>query len=150
VDHYQLVQRALKYAILFVALGFLVFFVVETVSERRIHAVQYAMVGAAQVLFYLLLLSVAEHLGFAGAYAMAASATVILTALYAVSVLGSVWRAAVTGMVLAALYGMLFLILNSEDNALLTGSAMLFAALAATMYFTRKIDWYHVSGNATN
>lgn len=149
VDHYQLVQRALKYAILFVALAFLVFFVVETVSKRRLHAVQYAMVGAAQVLFYLLLLSFAEHMGFAAAYTIAAAATVILTALYAVSALASRWRAAMVGMVLMALYGMLYLILNSEDNALLTGSCVLFAALAATMYFTRKIDWYHVTGNAT-
>src|SRR6185312_2190333 len=68
VDHYQLVERSLKYAVLFVALAFLVFFVVETVSAQRLHAVQYALIGAAQVLFYLLLLSLAEHIGFASAY----------------------------------------------------------------------------------
>lgn len=145
VDHYQLVQRALKYAILFVALAFLVFFVAETVSERRIHVVQYAMTGAAQVLFYLLLLSIAEHLGFAASYAIAAGATVILTGLYAISTLQSVWRGIVTAVVLAALYAMLFVILNSEDNALLTGSCVLFAALAGTMWFTRKIDWYRIA-----
>jgi inner membrane protein len=145
VDHYQLVQRALKYAILFVALGFLTFFVAETVSRRRIHVVQYAMVGAAQVLFYLLLLSIAEHMGFAISYVIAAGATVLLTGLYAVSALQSWWRALITAIVLGALYVMLYLILNSEDNALLTGSCVLFAALAGTMYFTRKIDWYHVA-----
>jgi inner membrane protein len=149
VDHYQLVERALKYAILFVALAFLVFFVVETVSQRRIHFVQYAMVGAAQVLFYLLLLSFAEHLGFAGAYAVAAGATIGLTSLYASSALSSWVRAAVIGVVLTALYGLLYLILKSEDNALLTGSCVLFAALAGTMYFTRKIDWYRVTEQAT-
>lgn len=148
VDHYQLVQRALKYAILFVALGFLVFFVVETVSQRRIHVVQYAMVGAAQVLFYLLLLSIAEHTGFAPAYVIAAIATVVLTSLYAVSALSSWARAALIGVVLAVLYGMLYLILNSEDNALLTGSCVLFAALAGTMYFTRNINWYRVTDQA--
>ena len=78
VDHYQLVQRSLKYAILFVALAFLVFFVVETISPERLHAVQYALVGAAQVLFYLLLLSLSEHIGFALAYLVAATATVAL------------------------------------------------------------------------
>jgi inner membrane protein len=149
VDHYQMVQRALKYAVLFLALSFLVFFVVETVAQRRIHVVQYAMVGAAQVLFYLLLLSFAEHMGFAGAYAIAAAATVILTALYAVSALASFWRGAVIGVILAGLYAMLYLILNSEDNALLMGSCVLFAALAGTMFFTRRIDWYRVTGNAT-
>lgn len=145
VDHYQLVQRALKYAVLFVALGFLVFFVAETVSRRRVHVVQYAMIGAAQVLFYLLLLSIAEHLGFAVSYGIAAAATVLLTGLYAVSTLRSWWRALMTAVVLAAFYAMLYVILNSEDNALLTGSCVLFAALAGTMWFTRKIDWYHVA-----
>lgn len=145
VDHYQLVQRALKYAILFVALAFLVFFVAETVSQRRIHAVQYVLVGAAQVLFYLLLLSIAEHMGFAQSYAIAAGATVALTGLYAISALSSWWRALVTTLVLGGLYAMLYVILNSEDNALLTGTAVLFAALAGTMYFTRRIDWYRVT-----
>lgn len=144
VDHYQLVQRALKYAILFVALAFLTFFVAETVSQQRIHVVQYAMVGAAQVLFYLLLLSIAEHMGFKLSYAMAAAATVALTGLYAISALKSWWRALITAIVLTALYGMLYLILNSEDNALLTGACVLFAALAGTMFFTRRIDWYRV------
>ncbi len=148
VDHYQLVQRALKYAILFVALAFLVFFVFETVSQRRVHAVQYAMIGAAQVLFYLLLLSFAEHMGFAVAYAIASGATVVLTSLYAVSALASRLRALMVAMVLTALYGMLYFILKSEDNALLTGSCVLFSALAGTMYFTRNINWYRVNDQA--
>ncbi|HKD22462.1 MAG TPA: cell envelope integrity protein CreD [Rhizomicrobium sp.] len=142
VDHYQLVQRSLKYAILFVALAFLIFFVVEIVSERRLHAIQYALVGAAQVLFYLLLLSLAEHVGFPLAYLAAAGATVALTGLYSLSVLASVLRSAVLTIVLAALYGLLYVILNAEDYALLIGSAVLFAALATTMYLTRRIDWY--------
>jgi inner membrane protein len=142
VDHYQLVERSLKYAILFVALSFLVFFVVETVSPQRLHAVQYALVGAAQVLFYLLLLSFSEHIGFAPAYLVAAAATVILTSLYAVSALASVARAAVLCAILSALYGLLYIILNAEDYALLIGSILLFAALAATMFVTRKINWY--------
>jgi inner membrane protein len=148
VDHYQLVARSLKYAILFVALAFLVFFVVETVAQKRIHFIQYAMVGAAQVLFYLLLLSVAEHMGFASAYAIASAATILLTSLYAVSALASGLRAAVLCLLLTALYGLLYVILNSEDYALLIGSGVLFAALAGTMYFTRRIDWYHVTEQA--
>jgi inner membrane protein len=142
VDYYQLVERSLKYAILFVALSFLVFFVIETVSPQRLHAVQYALVGAAQVLFYLLLLSFSEHVGFALAYLVAAAATVILTSLYAISALAGAARAAILCAILSALYGLLYVILNAEDYALLIGSTLLFAALAATMFVTRKINWY--------
>ncbi|HEY0282146.1 MAG TPA: cell envelope integrity protein CreD [Rhizomicrobium sp.] len=145
VEHYQLVQRSLKYSILFVALAFLVFFVVETVSPKRMHFVQYAMVGAAQVLFYLLLLSLSEHLGFASAYLIASVATIALTSLYAVSALANKFRAVVLCAILSALYGLLYIILNAEDYALLIGSSVLFAALAGTMYFTREIDWYRVT-----
>ena len=148
VDHYQLVQRSLKYAILFVALAFLVFFVVETVSPLRLHAVQYALVGSAQVLFYLLLLSLSEHIGFALSYLTAAAATVVLTSLYASSVLASRARAVALFVVLSALYGLLYVILNAEDYALLIGSGLLFAALAATMYVTRRINWYALTATA--
>jgi inner membrane protein len=149
VDHYQLVERSLKYAILFVALAFLIFFVVEIVTAQRLHAIQYALIGAAQVLFYLLLLSLAEHFGFAVAYLVASGATVALTALYALSALASRLRAAILFGVLAILYGLLYAILNSEDNALLIGSGVLFAALAATMYVTRQIDWYRIGAPQT-
>ena len=145
VDHYQLVQRSLKYAILFIALAFLVFFVVETVSPRRLHIVHYALVGAAQALFYLLLLSFSEHIGFANAYLVAAAATIALTTLYAISALADKLRAGVLGVVLVMLYGLLYIILNAEDYALLIGSTLLFAALAATMYVTRRIDWYRAT-----
>jgi inner membrane protein len=118
--------------------------VIETISARRLHAVQYALIGAAQVLFYLLLLSLAEHIGFASAYAVAAGATIVLTGLYAVSAFASVVRAVVLFVILAVLYALLYVILNSEDNALLIGSGVLFAALAATMYVTRRIDWSRV------
>jgi inner membrane protein len=144
VDHYQLVERSLKYAILFIALAFLIFFVVETVSPRRLHAVQYALVGMAQALFYLLLLSFSEHVGFALAYLIGATATVVLTTLYAVSALADRWRAGVLGVILAGLYTLLYVILNAEDFALLIGSSLLFVALAATMYVTRGVDWYGV------
>ena len=150
VDHYQLVERSLKYAILFVALAFLVFFVVETVSARRLHFIQYALVGAAQVLFYLLLLSLAEQFGFAKAYLIAAVPTVVLTSLYAISALANKVRAAVLCGILTALYGLLYIILNAEDYALLIGSSLLFVVLAGTMYVTRRIDWYRVSEEAAS
>ncbi len=142
VDHYQLVERSLKYAIMFIALAFLIFFVMETVSPKRLHAIQYALVGAAQVLFYLLLLSLSEHIGFKLAYGVASLATIALTSAYALSALANKARAAVLCVNLAGLYGLLYVILNAEDYALLIGSGLLFAALAATMFVTRKIDWY--------
>ena len=145
VDYYQLIERSLKYAVLFVALAFLIFFVIETISARRLHAVQYAMVGAAQVLFYLLLLSLAEHIGFAWSYLIAAGGTVALTGLYAASAFASNMRAAVLTAILAALYALLYVILNAEDYALLIGSGVLFAALAATMYATRRVDWHRLN-----
>lgn len=144
VDFYQLVERSLKYAILFVGLGLLVFFVAELVANRRLHAVQYVLVGAAQVLFYLLLLSFAEHTGFLMAYSLAAVATVALTSLYARSAFASTIRAVVLGVIMSGLYGLLYVILNSEDDALLIGSLLLFAALGATMFVTRRTDWYRV------
>jgi inner membrane protein len=144
VDYYQLVQRALKYAILFVALSFLVFFVVETLSVQRLHFVQYLLVGMSQVLFYLLLLSLCEHIGFALSYLIASAATVAATGLYASAVLASRYRAAILAAILAALYALMYVILNAEDYALLIGSLVLFAALGATMYVTRRIDWYRL------
>jgi inner membrane protein len=141
------VARALKYAILFVALSFLLFFVMENLSLQRLHAVQYVLIGAAQVLFYLLLLSFCEHIGFGMAYLIAAVGTVAVTALYAKAVLASILRAAILGTILSALYALMYVILNAEDYALLIGSLVLFAALAATMYVTRRIDWQQLAEN---
>jgi len=144
VDLYQLVQRSLKYAVLFVGLAFLVFFVSELIADRRLHGAQYALIGAAQVLFYLLLLSFAEHIGFAIAYVMAAGATVVMTSLYAVSAFASRKQAGALFVVLSILYGLLYVILIQEDYALLIGALVLFAALGATMFVTRQLDWSRV------
>lgn len=97
------------------------------------------------MLFYLLLLSLSEHLGFALAYLAAAGGTVALTGLYAAAAFRSGARAGVLTAILAALYSLLYVILNAEDASLLIGSGMLFAALAGTMYVTRRIDWYGVA-----
>lgn len=142
VDFYQLVDRSLKYAILFVGLSFLAFFLIETVTGARVHVVQYLLAGAAQVIFYLLLLALAEQVGFGLAYLAAAIACTGLTTLYAGSFLGSRARAAALGGALTLLYGLLYTLLNEEDYALLTGAVASFAALALTMFLTRRIDWY--------
>jgi inner membrane protein len=105
---------------------------------------QYLMIGAALVLFFLLLLSIAEHLPFAVAYALATTACIGLLAHYLRHVLGGWGPGLGMSGLLAALYGVLYGILMSEDNALLMGSLLLFGVLAGVMTVTRKLDWYGV------
>lgn len=145
VSFYQLVARSLKYAVLFVGLAFLAYFAVELVTGARLHAAQYALIGAAQVLFYLLLLSISEHLGFDAAYVIAATATITLTTAYSISALGSRGRAATLFALLSVLYGALYSLLQVDDYALLLGSLLLFAILALVMYLTRNLNWQRVA-----
>ena len=147
VDVYRLTERATKYGMMFIVLTFAAFFVLEMVKRWRIHPMQYLMIGAALVLFFLLLLSLSEHLSFASAYAMASGGCITLLSYYLRHVLGS-WRAGLgmSGM-LVALYGVLYGILISEDNALMMGSLLLFGVLAAIMIATRQLDWYGVMGS---
>lgn len=147
VDVYRLSERATKYGLMFIVLTFASFFVLEMVKRWRIHPMQYLMIGAALVLFFLLLLSLSEHLDFRLAYALASLACMALLAHYLRHVLGG-WRAGLgMGGMLAALYGVLYGILVSEDNALMMGSLLLFGVLAAIMVATRKLDWYNVMGS---
>jgi inner membrane protein len=147
VDVYRLSERATKYGLMFIVLTFSAFFVLEMVKRWRIHPMQYLMIGAALVLFFLLLLSIAEHLPFAAAYAIASFACIGLLSHYLRHVLGG-WRPGL-GMsaMLVALYGVLYGILVSEDSALMMGSLLLFGVLAAIMVATRKLDWYSVMKN---
>jgi inner membrane protein len=143
-DAYQQATRSLKYAILFVGLTFLAFALFETFGGLRLHPLQYLLVGFALVLFYLLLVSLSEHVGFGVAYLAAASATTSLVSAYCAWVLVVKGRAFVMAGALAALYGYLFVLLRLEDYALLLGSVALFALLAALMLATRHVDWWSV------
>ena len=147
VDVYRLTERATKYAGMFIVLTFAAFFVLEMVKRWRIHPMQYLMIGAALVLFFLLLLSLSEHLDFAWAYGIASLGCIALLSHYLRHVLGG-WRPglAMSGL-LVAVYGVLYGILVSEDNALMMGSLLLFGVLTAIMVATRKIDWYNVMGS---
>ncbi len=148
VDTYQKVLRSVKYGILFVLLPFLVFFLLEVFSGRRVHAMQYLLVGFAECLFYLLLLSVSEHLGFGPTYLLAALLTVGLIGFYAGHALGDRRRGLLLAPVLAAAYAFLYAALQSEDYALLIGSLGLFTILAGVMILTRRVDWYRPRGRA--
>lgn len=146
VDFYQQVSRCTKYAILFVTLTFAIFFLFELLTGLRIHPMQYLMVGFAICLFYLLLLAVAEHIGFGAAYLAAATATIVLISGYSAAVLRTVRRAAILASILATLYGILYVLVQMQTFTLLVGSIGLFLALAMVMYLTRNIDWYALSG----
>lgn len=144
VDQYLKTERAIKYALLFIGLTFAVFFLFEVLKRMAVHPVQYALVGMALALFYLLLLSLSEHLSFARAYAISALACVSLIGFYISHVLHSWLRGGAFGGLLAALYGLLFALLGAEDYALLMGSLLVFGVLAGVMVLTRKLDWYGV------
>ena len=144
VDFYTQVDRTVKYAILFIALTFLSFFLFETLCKLRIHPIQYLLVGFALALFYLLLLAFAEHIGFLSAYVTASIMTIGLISGYSMSVLHKKRRAFSILALLIALYGYLYLLLQMEEYALLSGSILLFIILGSVMLITRKIDWYRI------
>ncbi|NJR71692.1 MAG: hypothetical protein HC782_00420 [Gammaproteobacteria bacterium] len=141
---YQQAERAVKYGILFIALTFACFFILEVKTGLRIHAMQYGLVGLALAIFFLLLISLSEHVPFWAAYLLACLASITLIGSYLVSVLASKKRSAIVAASLATLYATLFGILQSEDNALLMGSILLFVVLAAAMLMTKKLNWYTV------
>ena len=150
VDQYLKTERAIKYALLFIGLTFAVFFLFEVLKRMAVHPVQYALVGMSLALFYLLLLSLSEHLSFALAYGLAATACVLLIGFYVSHVLRSAKRGAGFATLLALLYAMLFALLGAEDFALLMGSVLVFGVLAAVMVLTRKLDWYGVGRLPSN
>ena len=144
VDQYLKSERAIKYALLFIALTFAGFFLFEVLKNLSMHPVQYALVGVALAFFYLLLLSLSEHLGFGLAYGLSASACVLLIGFYLSHVLGSLWRGVGFATGLAVLYGMLFALLSAENYALLMGSLLCFGLLGVFMVLTRRLDWARV------
>lgn len=146
VDLYQQTERAVKYAILFIILTFVAFFLFEVMKQLRLHPMQYLLVGSALTLFYLLLVSLSEHIAFHWAYLTAAISSTLLITVYVSGVLASTVRGMALGSGLLVLYGMLYAILRSEDNALLMGSLLIFAVLGGVMLITRKFDWYRIGG----
>lgn len=144
VDTYHKTERSIKYDVLFTGLTFLLFFFVEVINRKRIHPIQYLLVGIALTVFYLLLLSLSEHIGFGRAYLVAAFAIVSLVGAYGSSVLRDRKIVMILTGVLAFLYGFLYVLLQLEDYALLMGSIGLFTMIAVVMYVSRNIDWYEI------
>lgn len=141
VDSYDKTERSVKYALLCIILTFASFFLIERMYNKNIHLVQYGLAGLALVLFYTLLLSVSEYLGFNLAYGIATVATIGLVGWFVGSILKSTRLAGFISFVLAVVYGYLFSIIQLQDYSLLMGSIGLFISLGIIMYFTRKIQW---------
>lgn len=147
VNPYSMSDRAIKYGLLFIGLTFVAVGMVEVMRRLRVHPIQYLLVGCALSIFFLLLLSLSEHLAFGASYAIAAAACVLLLAFYGRYLLGG-WKAgAVFGAGVAALYGALYALLQMEQTALVMGSVLLFAVLAGAMVMTRHVDWYALLGS---
>jgi inner membrane protein len=144
VDMYLMTERAVKYAALFLVITFGTFFLFEILKGLAIHPIQYTLVGTALAVFYLLLLSFSEHIGFMTAYIMAATACVGLITFYVSYVLHSVKRSVLFGVILTAMYGAMFMILKSEDFTLILGSVLVFILIAVMMFLTRHVDWYNL------
>jgi inner membrane protein len=142
IDPYKLSDRATKYGILFVLLTFGGFFVFEVMKTLPIHPVQYLLVGFGLAIFFLLLISFSEDMAFGTAYVISSAACIGLLTFYLCYVLRSLWRGVAFGAMLTTLYAAVYGLLISEDNALILGSLLMFAALAAAMVVTRKVDWY--------
>ncbi len=141
VRFYSLAERALKYALGFIGIIFLAVFIMEIQSRKRVHWMQYLFVGLALVIFYLVLIGTAEHIGFDLGYLFAALATGALVGSYFGSVTQSVRRGLYLGGVIAVIYGLLYLLLRVEDYAMLIGSLSAFVLLAVVMFATRDVDW---------
>jgi inner membrane protein len=145
VGLYQQLERASKYGFLFIGLTFAAFLLFELLRRLAIHPIQYALVGLALAMFFLLLVALSEHLDFAAAYAAATAACVGVISTYLMKVLRSVLAGVAFGTGLAALYAMLYALLKAEDYSLLGGALLLFGILGVVMITTRGVDWYAIT-----
>ena len=142
---YQQTDRVLKYSLLFIFLTFAIFFTYEKIYRLRIHPFQYLLIGGALTIFYLLLLSMSEHISFGLSYAISSLSVISLISLYSFSVLGEKRKTTIITLFLGFLYAFLFVLLRLQEFSLLLGSIGIFTLLAAAMFATRKINWYKES-----
>ena len=145
VNVYLLSERAVKYGLLFVVLVFTSFFMFEVLRSLRIHPMQYLLVGLAMAMFFLLIISLSEHMPFLASYVVSGAACAALIGIYLAGVLKNRKPALAFSGGIVVLYAVLYGVLQSEDNALLMGTLVMFSALAAVMVLTRRMDWYGVN-----
>jgi inner membrane protein len=144
-DEYQKNMRTAKYALLIIALSFLTFFAFEYVYKKKIHPLQYSMVGIALAVFYMLLVAMTEHIGFNKGYVISAIAVISIICTYIHAIIRQGKSTIILGSILTALYTYIFVLLQLEDYALLAGAVGLFIIVAGIMYLTRNIDWYNIN-----
>lgn len=149
VSVYRLADRVLKYAILFISLTFLAFFLTEVIYRLKLHPIQYLLVGLGLAEFYLLLLAFMEHIGFLWAYIIAAAMTILLISFYSRFVLKTKKGGVLIAVLLIVIYSYLLVVLNLETYALLSGALLLFIVLSAIMFITRNLDWHDAFGYVT-
>lgn len=142
VDQYQKSHRSAKYAIMFIALTFLTFFFSEVLNKKRVHPIQYLLIGFALCIFYTLLISLSEHIGFSFSYLIGSIAIITMITAYSASVLKDKKLTVLVCLILIALYIFLFTILQLEAYSLLMGSIGLFIVMSVIMYLSRNVDWY--------
>ncbi|MDO8988854.1 MAG: cell envelope integrity protein CreD [Sideroxyarcus sp.] len=145
VNIYLLSERAVKYGVLFVVLVFTSFFMFEVLRSLRIHPMQYLLVGLAMAMFFLLIISLSEHMPFLASYVISGAACAALIGIYLAGVLQNRKPGLAFAGGIALLYVVLYGVLQSEDNALLMGTLVMFSALAAVMVLTRRMDWYRLN-----
>jgi len=148
-DVYQKSTRISKYAIMFIVFTFSAFFFSEVINRKRVHPIQYLLIGLAIMLFYLLLLSISEHLNFDIAYIISAIAITATITGYSQGIIKNKYFTLTVSIILIALYTYLYIVLQLEDYSLLMGSVGLFLVLTTVMYITRKIDWYSIDKEQT-
>ncbi|ABG59835.1 cell envelope integrity protein CreD [Cytophaga hutchinsonii] len=149
VDQYQKITRSAKYSIMFILLTVVAFFFVEIINKKKIHPIQYLLIGFGIVLFYVLLLSISEHTNFETAYWISCAGIVLLISLYTQSMLRKIKVTLLIAAILSTLYVFFYALLQLQDFSLLMGSIGLFIILAVTMYLTRNIDWYKEDNSST-
>lgn len=140
--HYQKAERSAKYAIMFIGLTFLLFLLIEVLNRKRLHPIQYLLTGLSLSVFYALLISISEQIGFGYAYLISSTAIILLISFYIHSGFHNIGFTFITACVLSLLYGFLYIILQLQDYSLLFGSIGLFIVLGTFMFMTRKINWY--------
>lgn len=145
VDQYQKSMRSAKYAVMIIALTFLIYFFVEILNKKRIHPFQYILVGLSLCIFYTLLISLSEHMNFNFAYLLSSVAIIGLVTAYSAAIFSDRRLTALVGAILSVLYIFIFVTLQLQDYALLMGSVGLFVIMATVMYLSRKIDWYTIA-----
>lgn len=151
VDRYRLADRSVKYAGLFILLTFAAVWLIEVLSGAPVHPIQSLLLGASLCMFYLLELSLSEHIPFSSAYAIASVAVIAMVAAYCRTIFSRSGKSAVVAGGVTLLYAYLYVVLTNEDAALLVGSIGVFLILAAIMYITRRVRWYdtNMSGEET-